>query len=416
MNAPTKHPWRYHAPLALLLAINLINYVDRFVLAAVVPRIRAELFAPDDPLRDFWMGLLATAFLVSYMVAAPLFGYLADRMSRWLIVGLGVMVWSLASGASGLASTYLMLLVTRLFVGIGEAAYGPAAPTIISDRYSTEHRGSALAWFYMAIPVGSALGFVLGGWMANTWDWRMAFYASVPPGIALGLFALTMKDRRGVSTAARHSLWQDYATLCRTPSYVWNTLGMTAMTFAVGGIAYWIPSYVHDYRGEPDLGRVNMIFGAVTVVAGLTATLLGGLCGDRLRARYGGSYFLVSAVGMTLALPLFLLVLVVPFPAAWGLIFLTVFCLFFNTGPTNTILANVTHPSVRASGFALNIFVIHLLGDCISPPLIGWLTDISGGNMNIGFSSVSVAILVSAVCWFRGMRHLAEDTAAVSSS
>src|SRR5262249_9058154 len=144
------------ATLALLLAINLFNYIDRYVLSAVVPVLKEEF--PTGR-----MGLLATAFLVSYMLTAPLFGWLADRVSRWLIVGLGVIVWSLASGASGLAETYGMLLATRIFVGVGEAAYGPAAPTLIADYFPVEKRGRVLAWFYMAIPVGSALGYAWGG-------------------------------------------------------------------------------------------------------------------------------------------------------------------------------------------------------------------------------------------------------------
>src|ERR1051325_3636201 len=148
--------------LALLLAINLFNYIDRYVLAAVEPEIGHQFFSmkPDDPATLEKTGSLATAFLVSYMVTAPLFGWLADRMSRWLLVGISVLLWSLASGGSGLAFTFAMLLITRLFVGIGEAGYGPAAPTIIADLYPVERRGYVLSYFYMAIPVGSALGYI----------------------------------------------------------------------------------------------------------------------------------------------------------------------------------------------------------------------------------------------------------------
>jgi MFS family permease len=113
---------------------------------------------------------------------------------------------------------------------------------------------------------------------------------------------------------------------------------------------------------------------------------------------------------MLLAFPCFQLVLTTPFPWCWGLIFLAEFWLFFNTGPTNTILANVTHPAVRSTAFAINIFVIHLLGDAISPPLIGMLADRFGGNMNIGFAAVSGAIVVGAVLWLWGTRYLARDT------
>ena len=154
--------------LALLLAINLFNYIDRQVLAGVVRRIQQEFSVSDAQ-----VGWLAPAFLLSYMVAAPLFGWLADRYNRWLLVGVGVLVWSLASGASGLAMTFAALLVTRLFVGIGEAAYGPTAPTILSDMYPVAHRGRILAFFYIAIPVGSAR--VFAGWL----DWAHWFELAV---------------------------------------------------------------------------------------------------------------------------------------------------------------------------------------------------------------------------------------------
>ncbi len=411
--------WRSspRAAVALLLAINLVNYVDRYVLAAVVPRLRHEFFPPGSSAVDEELGSLALAFMASYMIAAPVFGWLADRWSRWIIVGLGVIFWSLASGASGLASSFTLLLVTRAFVGIGEAAYGPAAPTILSDLYPVERRGSVLAWFYMAIPVGSALGYTFGGMVAEHWHWRWAFYLSVPPGLLLGAWALLMRDPpRGaaeadVAPATRSPGRADYAILLKTPSYVFNTLGMTASTFAVGGIAYWMPDYIHTFRRAGELGDVSFRFGAITAVAGLASTLAGGYLGDRLRSRYAGSYFLVSGLGMLVGAPLFLAVLVAPFPFAWVLIFLTEFCLFFNTGPSNTILANVVPPPLRATGFAVNIFVIHALGDAVSPQIIGRINDAGGGDMNVGFAAVTAAMIVSGIFWTLGAKHLERDTA-----
>ena len=171
------------AALVLLLGINLFNYVDRQVLAAVEPLIREHFGATQTQ-----MGWLATAFLVSYMIFSPLFGWLGDRTSRWLLVAAGVIVWSLATGGTGLATSLTVLLITRCFVGIGEAAYGPVAPTILSDLYPVSIRGRVMAWFYLAIPVGSALGYVLGGGVAKLTDsWNWPFYVVVIPGIALGV-------------------------------------------------------------------------------------------------------------------------------------------------------------------------------------------------------------------------------------
>ncbi|HEY9774586.1 MAG TPA: MFS transporter [Planktothrix sp.] len=417
----------------LLIAISLFNYIDRQVLAAVVPYVREAFFAHGTPHgfagwlvgllqpllgakpENAMIGLLAMAFMVTYMVLAPLFGLL--RIKRWWIIGFGVVLWTIASGASGLAMTFGALLLTRCFVGVGEAAYGPVAPDIISDLYPASQRGKVLSWFYMAIPVGSALGYVLGGLVASTLGWRWAFYAVVPPGILLGLWSLFMRDpKRGNADAMKDSSAEshkaslkDYKRFLKNKSYVLCTLGGTAMTFAIGGIAFWIPDYIHEFRGVANLAQVNLTFGLILVVSGLLGTLAGGMIGDKLKARYSGSYFLVSGAAMIVAFPFFVAMLYVPFPWAWVCIAIGCFCLFFNTGPSNAILANVTHPALRASAFALNILVIHAFGDVISPLVIGAITDATGKNMNIAFLVVSVLVLVGGIIWLFGAKHLARD-------
>ena len=436
------------AALVLLLLINLFNYIDRQVLAVVVDSIQKSFFhngnagtASGDLQRLLtWcqahlgfkpelalLGVLGTAFMVVYTIGAPVFGRLAERYSRWALVGVGVILWSLASGASGLAGGFVALLLTRCCVGVGEAAYGPVAPTLISDFYPVKMRGQVLAYFYLAIPVGTALGFVIGDLVAGSdigpWgeralgihaeSWRWAFYVVVVPGILLGLWSLFMKDPpRGQAdlqhgVGARKVAWRDYGVLLRTPSYVLCTLGMTAMTFAMGGIAFWMPYYLAHKAGAPN--RVKIIFGVVTVVAGLCGTLLGGVVGDKLRPRFTGSYFLVSGVAMLVGFPFMLLTLHAPFHTIWVWLFVAVFCLFFNTGPTNTIIANVTHPSIRAAGFALNIFVIHSLGDVLSPVVIGIVSD--RYSMNTAFTVAGLMFLVAGIFWLSGMRFLARDTA-----
>ncbi len=397
--------------LALLLGINLFNYIDRQILAAVEPEIRSTFFAPNDINAMAKTGALGTAFLVSYMISAPLLGWLADRMSRWLLIGVAVILWSLASGASGLAVTFGMLLATRLFVGIGEGAYGPAAPTIISDLFPVEIRGRVLAYFCAAIPVGSALGYVLGGLIGNHLGWRWAFYLVTPPGILLATICFFMRDPReqtGGRAQKQRPDWSQYRSLFRTPSYVINTAAQTAMTFALGGLAFWIPGYL-QYRHQPPSTRI--IFGGITVVAGLISTILGGIAGDRLRKRFGGSYFLVSGIGMLIAFPFTVAMVFTPFPRAWVMLFFAVFFVFFNTGPSNTVIANVTLPSIRATGFALNILVIHALGDAIAPPLIGAIAGRT--NLDIAFLFISLTMLIAGAIWLAGMKYLARDTAAV---
>jgi len=397
--------------LTLLIAINLFNYIDRQILAAVEPEIRGTFFRSDDPNAMAMTGALATAFLVTYMLAAPALGWLADRFSRWFIIGSAVVLWSLASGASGFAITFAMLLATRIFVGIGEGGYGPAAPTILADLFPLGVRGRVMAAFCAAIPVGSALGYVLGGTINVYLGWRWAFYLVTPPGLLLGLICFFQRDPRacaGAQLRQKRADLKDYLKLAKTRSFVLNTFAQTAMTFALGGIAFWMPAYL-QLRHQPASSRV--LLGAITVVAGLISTIVGGVLGDRLRARIAGSYFLVSAIGMLIAFPLFLGMLYTPFPLAWILFSGAVFFVFLNTGPSNTAVANVSLPSVRATAFAVNILIIHALGDATSPPLIGAIAGHT--NMNVGFFIVSAMMLISGLLWLAGMKSLPGDTEAV---
>jgi MFS family permease len=394
--------------LGLLLGINLFCYLDRYILASILPAIKTEFLA-HDPNANGKAGLLTTAFLVSYMVTAPVFGWLADRYPRWLIIGVSVALWSVASGATGLAAGYAMLLGTRVFLGIGEAGYGPAAPTIISDFYPVARRGQVLAWFFMAIPVGSALGYAFGGWINGMLGWRWAFFLVLPPGLVLAALCFLMPEP-GRGVARPKANWEDYKGLIRIPSLVTNIAAQTALTFAIGGLSVWVPTYIHEGRGQP-LGQTDLIFGGILVVAGFVSTLFGGWLGDALRPRWPGSYFIVSGIGMLLGFPCTIAMLYTPFPAAWVMVFFAIFFLFMNTGPSNTALANVTPASMRATAFAMNILVIHLFGDALSPWLIGWIKD--HGTWNAGFFTVSTVMLVAGVVWLVSSRELARDTEAV---
>lgn len=432
--------------LTLLLLINLFNYIDRYLLAAVMPQIEKAFFSSPERTESIVLhfltkfervfgftprlalgGLLSSAFMLTYMTAAPWFGRLAERKSRWMLVGVGVGLWSLASGASGLAGTFLILLVTRCFVGIGEAAYGPVAPAIIAAMYPISVRGKVLSWFYTALPIGSALGFVLGEQIAKSGiselgarlfgfsseSWRWAFYLVTPPGLILALWCLFKRepvkgqDYSKVSSKVRQLYWRDYFFLFRVPSYVLCSLGMTCMTFAMGGIAVWMPYYL-EHRPRVH-GFPTTAFGGILLVTGLFGTLLGGIAGDKLRDRFGGSYFLVSGIPMLIGFPVVWMMTQASFPWIWVYIFVACFCLFFNTAPTNTILANVTHHSMRATGYALNILFIHALGDVLSPFVIGLISDRYG--MDVAFRVVAVMFLCSGLVWLFGTRYLASDTA-----
>ena len=399
--------------LFLLLTINLFNYIDRQVLAALEPDIRATFFATGDVNAMWKTGLLGDAFFVTYMVSAPILGFLADRFSRWIIVGSAVILWSLATGGSGLAATFAILFATRILVGIGEGGYGPAAPTILADLFPIQTRGRIMAIFCSAIPVGSALGYVIGGLVGAHLGWRWAFYLVTLPGLLLGILCFWQRDPRVAADhlaqkSPRRSV-RDYLNLFRTRSYLINCIAMTLMTFVTGGLGFWIPAYLRYRDQSPAVGMT--IFGLITVVAGLVSTLLGGVIADKLRSRLPGSYFWVSGIGMLIACPIFIVALYIPFPAAWIAMFLAIFFLFLNTGPSNTALANVSLPAVRATAFAASIFVIHAFGDVQAFWLLGYI----GGhtNMHVAFLFVSGIIFLSGLVWLIGVKYLAADTAAV---
>jgi MFS transporter, Spinster family, sphingosine-1-phosphate transporter len=246
--------------LALLLLINLFNYIDRQLLIAVLPKIEESLEKTDKSFKSrvadgtssegrknkTKLGALTTAFMVSFLIASPIFGRLAESRSRWTIVAVGVLMWSLASGATGLAELYVVMLVTRCFAGIGEAAYGPVAPAMLSDSFPIHARGRVLGWFYLAMPIGVATGYIFGGFVADApaLGWRWAFYLLVVPGLLLSLSCLRMREPpRQIHVRVR---LRDWFVLARTPSYVLNTLGMTAMMFAVGGIGAWMNFYLYE--------------------------------------------------------------------------------------------------------------------------------------------------------------------------
>ncbi len=395
--------------LWLLFAVNLFNYIDRQILFSVFPAVKTDL-----ALTDTQLGFLASAFMWVYLSVAPGFGVLADRRSRPRLMGLGVGIWSVATALSGTVRSYGQLLVGRALVGIGEASYGSVAPAMLSDAFEPAHRGRALAIFSMAIPVGSALGYLLGGLLERAVGWRVAFFLVGVPGAWLAVTVGRLSDpaRRGNDPSApaprpAGARLADYLELLTTKSYLLNCLAMTGMTFAVGGLAAWVPTYLVRVRGM-ELAEANLVFGLLTLVSGVGGTMAGGWLGDRLLTRVPSAYFLVSGAGLALAVPCGAAVILLG-DRAWVLaaIFLAEVFIFLNTGPLNAIVANVSRSEVRATAYAVNIFVIHALGDAISPTIVGMVSDRAG--LSTAFWVAPGALALAALFCFWGMRTYAAD-------
>ncbi len=395
--------------VALLFGVNFLNYIDRYVIAAVLPLIQQEF-----RLDDYHAGYVLSMFVLVYMAASPVTGFLGDRLPRRVLVGSGVLLWSLATVATGLSRGYRSLLAARSFTGIGEAGFGAVSPTIISDLFPRERRGRMLAYFYVAIPVGSALGYMLGGAVGARHGWRAACFLAGAPGLVLGLLAFRMHEPPrgqgdGVVNAEHRFEWASARALATNRSFVLTTLGMAAMTFALGGMANWMPTFFSRVKGLP-LATANTDFGALTVVAGLLGTFLGGWLGDRLLARTSGAYLLVSGVGMLLAIPAAYVGFTAERPAVYlPAFFVAEVLVFLNTGPANAVLVNVALPEVRASAIALSIFVYHLLGDVPSPILIGKVS-VWTGSLETALLLTLVAMGLSGALYLAGTRTVGADT------
>jgi MFS transporter, Spinster family, sphingosine-1-phosphate transporter len=370
--------------LGILTGLNVLNYLDRFVGAAVLPLIITELAISKGQ-----AGLIGSAFMPTYMLVSFVAGYIGDRSRRLVLAVAGVTIWSLATAGSGLAATFGVLLFARCLVGVGEASFAVVTPSLISDLYPPDRRGRAMAIFYAAIPVGSAFGFMLSGYVGEQHGWRTAFFVAGGPGLLLALSLLFVKEPpRGrfdlvSSRPMGRPLGESLPYLWRRPSYVVNTAAQAIYTFTQGGLAFWMPTYFVQERGIP-LGRANLLFGAVLVVAGLLGTIIGGQIGDGLARRNQAAHFSFSGWALVATAPFTLLAVLAPQPAIfWPSMFLVLFLLFLNTGPLNAAMANVLPPDLRAIGFGVYTFAIHLFGDFPSPFLIGKAADQIGLRMPV---------------------------------
>ena len=407
--------------LAVLTLINLFNYLDRWIVAALAESMKHS----ELQLSDTQLGSLMTGFIIVYMIAAPLFGSLGDARSRTRLLGLGVAIWSVATALAGLAMSYASLFAARAAVGVGEAAYGTISPALLADYFPRERRGRVFAVFFAAIPIGSALGYIVGGLVDQYFGWRQAFFVAGVPGLVLAALALRLYDPpRGAQEAAdstgggAHAVSLGaaaraaYAALIRNRPYVLTVLGYAAYTFAIGALAFWTPAFLERTRGIPK-AHATVQFGAVVVVTGFIGTYAGGWIGDYFLRVSRQAYLWVSGVVTLAAAPLTLVALASPHPAVyWTAIVAAELCLFASTGPINSAIVNVVSPHMRATAVALSIFTIHLLGDVPSPSLVGLLSD--ARSLGEAVLIIPLAVLVGGIIWtcaaWRGGRARAEPS------
>jgi MFS family permease len=438
--------------LALLTALNLLNYVDRTVLSAVLAPVQDDLH-----LTNLVAGWLPTIFLIGYFGTSPVFGSLGDRSAhrgRMRLIAIGIAVWSAATVASGFAQGAGSLVVARAFVGVGEASYAAIAPTIIDDFAPKEKKSQWLGIFYAAIPIGSALGYLVGGTVLRAHGWRAAFFVAGGPGLAVALLCLLIAEPASLlpsfSSAppparsedggpAAGGLFQAAASLASIALYRSTVLGYCAYTFALGGFAYWAPAYLHRQYGI-EAGHASVVFGLITVAGGFGGTLLGGALGDRLtRTRVARAQGLVkevvstassssyresdvapapldpralddvtaranlslAALGAGLGAPLAALALVSADASGFfKAVFPAQIALFLLSGPINVAILRSAPPALRTSAMALSTFAIHALGDFWSPLIIGLVAD--HAPMRVAMYAAPLVFALASFVWWRG--------------
>ncbi len=394
--------------LAILAFINLFSYLDRYIVSGVLEGIKHDL-----RLSDTQLGSLMFGFLLVYTLLAPVFGALGDRRSRPRLIALGVACWSFATAMSGFALNFLSLFAARAAVGIGEAAYVTIAPSLLSDYFPLRQRGRVMAIFFCAIPVGSALGYVVGGLVGTHFGWRAAFFVAGVPGLALAALCLLLRDPpRGIQdhaiatspaapraplTSISRDAWQTYGRLLRNKPYALTVLGYAAYTFAVGGLAFWMPAFLERVQGIPR-SEATVGFGTLVVITGFVGTFVGGWMGDYFAKRARHAYLWLSAIATLVAAPFVWLALTTTTHSLYVVCMVTAqLCLFLSTGPINAAIINLVVAGERATAIALSVFAIHMLGDVISPVIVGVLSDAS--SLQQGIKILPLAVVIGGLVW-----------------
>jgi len=433
--------------LAVLFSMNLLNYIDRYVFAGVGPAIIRDLRFSKEA-----FGFLGSSFMIVYTIVAPFVGILGDRYDRRKILAFGVALWSIATVGTAFAQSFNQMFLARAILGVGEASYGVLAPTLLADFFDHRRRGRVMGIFYLALPVGTAIGYAVAGGMEKlTGSWTAAFLVVGPPGFLLAIAGLMIREPgRGASdkkakvaytdinpaVAEAHPGIRDYLAILATPSYLFNTLGMAAVTFTTGAFGYWIVAYFEYVHGSKPGDKI--FFGIALALAGLTGVGIGMWLPERLRKFTRRAYLLWAGTAVLLSVPFGAMGLLATksLPMSLGLLLVSSVLLSSCLGPCNTVTANVVPGAKRAMGFAVSIFLLHLMGDIPSPILIGSVADRLGKpnasatpmggffegigampvwdghemtNITAGMLLIVPVLLIGSLCFFLGAITLPRD-------
>lgn len=420
----SKQPGRNQALFAfiVLLTINILNYMDREILPAVLPHLQREFH-----LTDTQSGLLGSSFLLIYALATLPLGVWADRSVRKNIVALCAGLWSIATSLAGFTINFTQLFITRSFLGIGEAGYAPASLSLIGDFFPKEQRGRILSLWSVSNLIGTALGLIVGGIVAEKFGWRWAFYIVGIPGlIAAFLIWRAHEPARGTfdtdgedsSSVSHGSLGKDFLHIVKTlltiPTY-WVLLAAFVFSFFIIGAAqFWIPTYIGKSFGL-GTSAAGTISGAVLAGSSLVGTLIGGWVADYLQRRRPQGRMIIATIAFLIGAPLTFLALslhtLTPFIIAFVA---AIMCLSLCLGPLNAIIQDIITPEMRATGIGVVLLLAHLLGDAASPSIIGIIAD----HTSLGFAltvTAPICLLIAGICCLFGLKTVAKDMQAMEA-
>jgi len=385
------------AALVLFTTLNFLNYVDRYILPAVQIPLEREIHMTNEQ-----FGWLTSSFFIFYILAALPIGMLADRYPRRIIIAAGGLIWSGATLLTAFTTDYKSLFIRHLIVGIGEASFATIAPAFLSDLYGEEKRGRVLGIFNTALVVGMAVGTILGTQLSATHGWRFPFYIGAVPGFVVSLLIFFIPEPpRGAKDETKSAHRTHVWGLFRNPAFMTACLGMAMLTFCESGMQVFVIKYLVTIR-DVTLAAAGSAFGGMSLFNGIVAVLIGGWIGDRMLRKRQSGHYLLSSLAMGLAIPTMLLTIYGPRATLWPAMFITEFVLFLNTGPLNAAIVNAVPAQIRATALAVNIFIIHMLGDVPAPWIMGKIADKT--NMATAFGAAIVACALSSVILAYGMR------------
>lgn len=391
--------------LVLLTSLNLVNYIDRYILPGVQEMIKAEFHVSDERI-----GALTMYFVLTYSIVAPLTGWLGDRFPRKPLIVIGALLWSGTNLFTAMVHNFDGLLIRHAALGIGEASFGIYGPALLSDYYAPEQRNRVLTIFNIAIPVGAALGFSLGGAIGQSHGWRSAFYVSAIPGVLIALVILFMmrEPARGESdTRDEKKKSAAVMDLLKNPAYLTATMGYAMTTFTIGGISAWIPSFLQREAGM-SATSAGFSVGAITAVTGLLGTALGGWWAQRWLKKDHRALYFVCAIGPALCIPFAVLCFFGPRSLMLPALALAELTLFLGNGPVNAAIVNSVSARVRATALAGQLFLIHFFGDVPSPRIIGFISDHS--NLRFGLGASVLALVASTLIQWWGSHYAPRDS------